>query len=670
MPEILRRVTLEEPSKKAEKADKLQFVLSDETKDRYGDIIKSDGWQLANFKKNPIAMFNHDRDFPIGVWKSIKVEGKRLVATLKLAAEGTSQRIDEIRSLVEQGIIRATSVGFRALARSPILDDEGNPTGGIIFNSSELLEASLVSVPANPSALQLARNLNISRDTMALVFGEDAVSRQALLDSGYIAEQGARTQVKGNAGMTPIGKRIQDAQARLVALQDKARSMIDEHGDTPSDDQLKLQEAISEEIKLAKRHHETLLEMEKQLATATVEQPIERAAGTGGDGRQLQTSDNRRPFAMPIKKVLPRDYWYRSMAVAYLAHLTKRNPDEIRRSAYGDDEPTKVFTDLVTKAATAPATTTTVGWAAELVQTVIADFVETLPPQSIYPSLSSLGLKLGFGRAGIISVPTRSSTPTIAGSFVGEGAPIPVRQAAFTATTLTPKKMAVISSMTREISEHSIPAIEGLIRDAMQEDTAVAIDAVLIDTNAATTIRPAGIRNGVAAITAATVGASGTLGALVTDLTAMIGALITGSNGNLRKPVWIMGPAANLAISMIQNSMGLFPFQAEIDAGRLRGYPVIVSGSVAAGIVILVDAADFVSVTGDDPRFDVSDQATIHMEDTTPLAIGTVGSPNTVAAPTRSLWQTDSIGIRMILPMNWAMRRTGTVAWTQNVNWD
>jgi hypothetical protein len=57
----------------------------------------------------------------------------------------------------------------------------------------------------------------------------------------------------------------------------------------------------------------------------------------------------------------------------------------------------------------------------------------------------------------------------------------------------------------------------------------------------------------------------------------------------------------------------------------------------ARDTVFFVDAADFFTASGDEPRFDVSDQATLHMEDTTPLAIGTAGSPNTVAAPVRSI---------------------------------
>ena len=65
---------------------------------------------------------------------------------------------------------------------------------------------------------------------------------------------------------------------------------------------------------------------------------------------------------------------------------------------------------------------------------------------------------------------------------------------------------------------------------------------------------------------------------------------------------------------------------AGIERGTLNGYPVIQSANVAIGTVLLVDAADFFTATGDEPRFDVSDQATLHMEDTAPAQIGTAGT--------------------------------------------
>ena len=92
------------------------------------------------------------------------------------------------------------------------------------------------------------------------------------------------------------------------------------------------------------------------------------------------------------------------------------------------------------------------------------------------------------------------------------------------------------------------------------------------------------------------------------------------------------------------------------------------SGTVTAATIIFLDAADYVSATDDSPRFEVSDTATLHMEDTTPLNIGTAGSPATVAAPSQSMFQTDCLALRMILPMDWLMRRAA-LAWVAAVTW-
>lgn len=127
----------------ASSGDGLEFVLSDATMDRYGDIVEPKGWDLSWFSKNPIALFGHNAAFPIGTWSNIRVEGGKLVAKLNLAARGTSDRIDELIGLVEQGILRAVSVGFIPRKSTPVNPDE--PYIGTRFLEQELLETSLVS---------------------------------------------------------------------------------------------------------------------------------------------------------------------------------------------------------------------------------------------------------------------------------------------------------------------------------------------------------------------------------------------------------------------------------------------------------------------------------------------------------------------------------------------
>ena len=137
----------------------------------------------------------------------------------------------------------------------------------------------------------------------------------------------------------------------------------------------------------------------------------------------------------------------RSLVCKLKAHFTKQSPYEVMKQEYGDDEPTRAVLNVITRAATVPADTVTSGWASQLVDTSITEFFAALMPNSVYPALASRGGKFSFGRAGIVSMPTRASTPTIAGSFVAQGAAIPVRQGAFSAITFTPKKMAVISRL-------------------------------------------------------------------------------------------------------------------------------------------------------------------------------------------------------------------------------
>jgi HK97 family phage prohead protease len=163
----------------SEETKGLEFILSDATPDRYDDIIMTAGWELANFKKNPIALFAHSGSFPIGKWKSVRIEDNALRGTLDLAPEGTSDRIDEIRRLVDAGILKAVSVGFTPIA----YEERKGDTYGLVYTEQELVECSLVSVPANPNALQVAKELKISAGTQELVFGEHANKKTKILAS-------------------------------------------------------------------------------------------------------------------------------------------------------------------------------------------------------------------------------------------------------------------------------------------------------------------------------------------------------------------------------------------------------------------------------------------------------------------------------------------------------
>src|SRR3954468_15948733 len=174
--------TIEAKVTKAKDGGGFDFILSDATVDRYGDIIKTDGWVLENFQKNPIALFNHSAMLPIGSWSNIEVKDEALRGTLMLAKAGTSDRIDEIRALVDADILRSVSVGFTPIAYKSYQSED---TYGYIYEKQELIECSLVSIPANPNAVMLAKEMKISVATQNLVFQRQAPqTKQAVEPQG------------------------------------------------------------------------------------------------------------------------------------------------------------------------------------------------------------------------------------------------------------------------------------------------------------------------------------------------------------------------------------------------------------------------------------------------------------------------------------------------------
>ena len=658
----------------------MEFVLSDESPDRMGDIIMSDGWDLRAFARNPIALWAHRSDQPIGRWANLRVEDKSLRGRLALAPAGTAARIDEIRKLVEAGILKAVSVGFRSIEDE--LLDKKNPFSGLRFLKQELIECSLVSIPANPNALAVAKSLKISPQTLDLVFAKHGV-RDRARRHGATGKHAAIPPTRKGSAMS-LAHLIPPAQAEVVELRDKIAEFWQNTDQTNvSDAALETANDLNARVAKAEKRLAALMESEKHIGASLNGTDDDRAhrqlvATTAfTQPREGVASKPHAPVVLKQRKEMdPVDYLVRGIVAIYGAKAWGSTVDQVRQRVYGDDLGTKLACDIIhhgqtpdmiLRAASAPAITTVSGWAAELVHIIYTDLMPLLLPKAILTKLAAKGLAINFGRAGRINIPTRSRTPALAGSFVGEGQAIPVRQGAFTSQTLVPKKVGVISSWTREMDEFSIPAIEGLIREAIMLDTSVAVDSVLIDANPATVIRPAGLLNGVTATTPTT---GGGLTSINGDLKILAQALAANTYGNIRDPVWLVNPAQTIAATYAMAPNGLFPWREEVARGTLGNWPFIESATVPLGTVILVDAADFVTVGAEGPRLEMSDQATLHYEDTNPQDLVQAGSPPVVAAPQKSLFQTDSLALRLVMFLNWIQRRAGTVVFAQNVTWN
>lgn len=224
-----KQVTFAEITEKSNKEGEFMAVASSGTTDRHGEIISPEGWDLKNFKKNPVLLWSHDHLTPaIGKATKIWLEGEASKA--KLMFKGVFQEITDegkaAKALVEEGILKTFSVGF--------LPSEMD---GNTYTKQELLEISLVNVPANPDAMMLAYKT--------------------------LSEKGFKKKTIENLGI-PIAvlDRIDEMDKSIIRLNDKVDTLVKE---TPSEPTTQLKNRTRQSLtKVIVKASDHLLAGEKQ----------------------------------------------------------------------------------------------------------------------------------------------------------------------------------------------------------------------------------------------------------------------------------------------------------------------------------------------------------------------------------------------------------------------
>lgn len=218
-----------------------KFIMSDETPDSYGDIVRAKGVDLTRFESNPILLLNHSYQAPIGNWSDVKAISERVEGVATLAAEGTSEKTDEAYRLLEQGVLRAASVGFRIRDADWILDDEGNNTYGLDIKTWDMFECSIVAVPANPNALAKAmkEGSTIARDILEEVLDNWSKTAEGLIVPRETLEdahkEGGGDKVSMSIKLSPelkaafddMGDKIADLQAKLTKADEDEQTEVD-----------------------------------------------------------------------------------------------------------------------------------------------------------------------------------------------------------------------------------------------------------------------------------------------------------------------------------------------------------------------------------------------------------------------------------------------------------
>ncbi len=210
----------------------LRMIGTSEAVDRDGDIIKVNGWDFSNFQKNPVILWGHDYSLPpLGAAFRIvkrRLDNNPVEFSIKFASKGVNPFADMILELFNEKIMNASSVGFLPfefdqVEQADIEDTLYANRPGTKFTKQELLELSMVSVPANPAATQVVENAvkgmgddhegsgwNYFKSLLLGKQSKDAELRQAALEN--IDVESVKEQVEE---VIEKGLEIQEEQSKI-----------------------------------------------------------------------------------------------------------------------------------------------------------------------------------------------------------------------------------------------------------------------------------------------------------------------------------------------------------------------------------------------------------------------------------------------------------------------
>lgn len=179
------------------------IVGSTPSPDRDQDRVIPSGIDVSNFQKNPTLFFGHNYSDPwalIGKVAEFSIGGDGLKFRPELRNPvNDSDPMTIIKSLWDSGLLRAASIGF--IPKS----GKQNELGGTDFTSIELLEISIVPIPANQEALRLSmKALDATHDAMLFDSDGKMYMSKEFLARGVEAPEQKRGRVLSSSNETKL----------------------------------------------------------------------------------------------------------------------------------------------------------------------------------------------------------------------------------------------------------------------------------------------------------------------------------------------------------------------------------------------------------------------------------------------------------------------------------
>jgi HK97 family phage major capsid protein/HK97 family phage prohead protease len=604
-------------------------IASTPEPDRMGDVVDPLGISF----KNPLPLLlYHDAKKPVGrvTFQNPTADGLAFMATLPTVEDpGTLRdRVDEAWQSIKAGLLAGVSIGFRAIGAPEF----NKATGGFRFAKSEILELSLVTIPANAGAsIQSIKSLDLAASGRHSSRDRDPIPIVRVDKGAAPMEQKTINEQIGSYENTRAAK-----HGRMTAIMEKSGAA----GVTLDATETEEYDGLAAEIKAIDAHLVRLHALETTTiakATPVVSTPSPVAASEARGGIPV----------IQVRSLLPKGTGF----VRYVQGLAACKGNLMQALEYAkrwDDSTPEV--GLVFKAAVAAGTTTDATWAGPLapLMPLTSEFLELLRPATI------LGKVPGF-RQVPFNVTIASQTGGGTYQWVGQGAPKPVGKLQFGSVSLTITKCAGIVVITLELARTSTPSAEAVIRQDMINGIAAFLDVEFTDPTKAPVagVSPGSVTNGVTPITTA-----GTSPANArTDIQALANAMVA-ANIPIGGAVLLMSSTNALALSNALNALGqpLFP-SLGLDGGTVMGGIRVITSQAMGTTVALVQPDAILYADDGGVTIDVSQEASVQM-DSAP------DNPALATTVLTSLWQNNLVGLRAERFINWKKARAGCVQYT------
>ena len=254
----------------------LEMIGSTEDRDRDGDIIDSQGWDLTDYLRNPVILGFHEYDkFPYA--RSRKTYVDPISRQLKFEVQfptieemssypddpkmvaDHAKNVDLAYNMYRNGYMKAVSVGFIGKESEPIME-EGRRVGKT-YKAQSLLELSLIPVPSNPMALAEARSKGVISDEELIILEEKEkdLEPEAEKDPEPEAEKDPEPEAEKDpavdsiekTGATLSGKSksaLEGIHTTLAGCLNNLRKFLDEASPASADEQRAMAEEINTKL--------------------------------------------------------------------------------------------------------------------------------------------------------------------------------------------------------------------------------------------------------------------------------------------------------------------------------------------------------------------------------------------------------------------------------------